>query len=80
MITQSQIKTIIECEFVRTYETKKVNVVAKAAAKFMNKYDKTHLFSCISIVDACIQMYSVEKDLFVFLEREKLNYIVKNNS
>ena len=79
MITQSQIKTIIECEFVRTYETKKVNAVAKAAAKFMNKYNKTHLFSALSIVDGCIQMYNYEKDLFAFLEREKLNYIVKNS-
>ena len=76
MIKQSQITEIIECSFTGYYTDAETNRVSKAVAKFLNKYNDYYI-STLNVIDACLQMRKIEKDLFAFLEREKLNYIVK---
>lgn len=77
MATQSQIKSIIYNNFIGNYKSEKVNAVAKAASKFINKYKRTHCVSSDFVIDACLQSYGFVSDLDAYLEREKFIFIRK---
>ena len=77
MATQSQIKSVIYSQLYGNHKTEKVNAVAIAASKFINKYKKTHYVSGDFVIDACLQMYGYTSDLSAYLENEKSNFISK---
>jgi hypothetical protein len=78
-MNQSKVKEIITNQFVGSYSKDKVNAVARAASKFINTYrdgDKWQsVYSPLDMIDACLQMYSVEKDLSNYLELNKQIWI-----
>jgi len=75
MATQSQMQSVIYAQLYGNHKTEKVNAVAIAASKFINKYKKTNYVSGDFVIDACLQMYSIEKDLSAYLEREKSLFV-----
>jgi hypothetical protein len=70
-MTNTEIKEIINNEFVGNYKTEKINSVAKAVSKFFNKYDDNYWIDGLSTIDGCLQMYSIEDDLSEYLEENK---------
>ena len=74
MYTKVRIKEYIQTGYNSTNKSEKIEVVANAAYKFINKYRATHWVGAHffeDVINACLQQYSVEKDLSTFLEREK---------
>jgi hypothetical protein len=72
-MTQSKVKEIIQSEFISKYRTPaKINAVAKAASKFLNKYKNAYY---VSVIDACLQSYSTDECLSTYLEKEKNLFI-----
>jgi hypothetical protein len=79
-MTQSKVKEVISNQFIGMYSTNKVNAVARAASKFINTHRDSNWISSYSkadVIDACLQMYSVEKDLLKYLELNKQIFIKK---
>jgi hypothetical protein len=80
VMTQSKVKEVISNQFVGMYSTNKVNAVARAASNFINTHRNANWISSYSkadVIDACLQMYSVEKDLLKYLELNKQIWIKK---
>jgi len=86
MITKTKVKEYIQKEYYYTFshvyrdpiKKQKLEAVAKAASKFINKYYgkywvDTHFFE--NVVDACLQSYSTDECLTTFLEREKHQWV-----
>ena len=77
-MTQNKVKEIIQSEFISKSRTPaKINAVAKATSKFINRYKSTYYFSTIEVIDACLQSYSPDECLSTYLEREKNLFFIK---
>jgi hypothetical protein len=86
MITKTKVKEYIQSEYYYTFshvyrdpiKKQKLEAVAKAASKFINKYTKSHYVDSWifeNVVDACLQSYSTDECLTTFLEREKHQWV-----
>ena len=79
MITKAKVKEYIQNGYHSSKMTsEKLEAISKAASKFINKYWGKYWVSAYffeDVVNACLQEYSNEKDLSVFLEREKRMWV-----
>jgi hypothetical protein len=79
MITKSKVKEYIQSRYYSGEMTsKELEAISKASSRFMNKYLGKYWVSAYffeDVVNACIQQYSNETDLSVFLEREKRMWV-----
>jgi hypothetical protein len=79
MITKAKVKEYIQSGYHSSKcPSEKLEAISKAASKFINKYWGKYWVSAYffeDVVNACLQEYSNEKDLSVFLEREKRMWV-----
>jgi hypothetical protein len=85
MITKAKVKEYIQSRYSKfsyvyrdPIKKEKLEAIAKATSKFINKYTKSHYVDSWifeNVVDTCLQSYSVEKDLPAMLEREKHQWV-----
>ena len=81
-MNQSKVKEVISNQFIGRYSADKVNAVARAASKFINTHRDAEwqsMYAWDDVIDACLQMYSVEKDLLKYLELNKQIFIKNLN-
>jgi hypothetical protein len=79
-MNQLKVKEILTNQFSGRYSNKKEKAVARAAAKFINTHKDAEwqsIYSKVDVIDACLQMYNVEKDLSTYLELNKQIWIKK---
>jgi hypothetical protein len=81
MITKVRVKEYIQSGYHSGKMTsEKIEAISKASSKFINKYRATHWVGAHffeDVINACLEQYSVEKDLSTFLEREKHQLVGK---
>ena len=85
MITKTKVKEYIQSRYNKfsyvyrdPIKKEKLEAVAKATSKFINKYTKSHYVDSWifeNVVDACLQSYSTDECLTTFLEREKHQWL-----
>jgi hypothetical protein len=81
MITKVRVKEYIQSGYHSGKLTnQKIEAVAKASSKFINKYRATHWVGAYffeDVINACLESYSADECLTTFLEREKHQWIGK---
>ena len=77
---QSKVKEVISNQFIGRYSADKINAVERVASKFINTYRDANWYDSYSkadVISACLEMYSIEKDLLKYLELNKQIFIKK---